>query len=128
MLSRNSTSFPINNMSTTYTYQKCCSTPTHFLANTSFSVNLYKPKRFDHLIKAKVPTPRCLHQSINGSLELAHLVSILWIDKTFRLQHIQLFLKETVKERFFDLHLPYFIIKKCSYCKHDSDELNQRYG
>ena len=27
----------------------------------------------------------CLHQSINGSLEFAHFVSFLWIDKTFRL-------------------------------------------
>ena len=36
-------------------------------------------------------------------------VSILRIDKTFRLHHIQLFLKETVKERCFDAHLPDFI-------------------
>ena len=31
--------------------------------------------RFDELIKAYIPTPRCLHQSIYGSLELAHFVS-----------------------------------------------------
>ena len=37
MLSRNSTSFPINNMSTTYTHQKFYSAPTHFFGNTSFS-------------------------------------------------------------------------------------------
>ena len=36
MLSRNFTSFRINNMSFTYTYQKCCSAPTHFIVNTSF--------------------------------------------------------------------------------------------
>ena len=28
--------------------------------------------RFDEMIKAFIPTPRGLHQSINGSLELAH--------------------------------------------------------
>ena len=36
MRSRNSTLFQINNMSFTYTYQKCCSAPTHFIVNTSF--------------------------------------------------------------------------------------------
>ena len=44
MLSRNSTSFRINNMSFTYTYQKCCSAPTHFIANTSFQQTLYTQK------------------------------------------------------------------------------------
>ena len=39
--------------------------------------------RFDELIKAYIPTPRCLHQSIDGSLELAHFVSTFRIDKTF---------------------------------------------
>ena len=37
MLSRNSTSFLINNMLTTYTHQKFYSAPTHFFGNTSFS-------------------------------------------------------------------------------------------
>ena len=41
-LQNNSTLFPINNMSFTYTYQKCCSAPTHFLVNTGFTVSLYK--------------------------------------------------------------------------------------
>ena len=60
MLSRNSTSFPIINMSTTYTHQKFYSAPTHFFGNTSFSWTLYKPKIFDHLIKVHILTPRCL--------------------------------------------------------------------
>ena len=76
MLSRNSTSFLINNMSTTYTHQKFYSAPTHFFGNTSFSWTLYKPKIFDHLIKAFIPTPRCLLQSLEGLLELCILVSI----------------------------------------------------
>ena len=41
-----------------------------------------------------IPTPRCLHQSRDGSLELAHFVSTFRIDKTFWLHHIQLFFKE----------------------------------
>ena len=40
-------------------------------------------KRFDSVIKACIPTLRCLHQSIDGSLELAHFVSTFRIDKTF---------------------------------------------
>ena len=58
----------------TYTYQKCCSALTHFLANTGFTASLYKTIWFDQLIKAYIPTPRCLHQSIDGSLELAYFV------------------------------------------------------
>src|SRR3954462_12879590 len=49
-----------------------CSAPTHFLVNTGFTASLYKTICFDQLIKAYIPTPRCLHQSIDGSLELAH--------------------------------------------------------
>ena len=67
-------------------------------------------------IKTFIPTPRRLHQSINGSLELAYLVSILRIDKTFRLHHIQFFLKIAVKECRFDVHLPYLIIIVCGNC------------
>ena len=67
MLSRNSTSFLINNMSTTYTHQKFYSAPTHFLVNTGFSKSLYKTICFGHTIKAYIPIPRGLHQSINGS-------------------------------------------------------------
>ena len=55
----NSTLFLINNMSFTYTYQKCCSAPTHFLVNTGFTVSLYKTICFDQLIKAYIPTLRC---------------------------------------------------------------------
>ena len=96
-LQNNSTLFPINNMSFTYTYQKCCSAPTHFLVNTGFTASLYKTISFDQLIKAYIPTPRCLHQSIDGSLELAYFVSTFRIDKTFWLHHIQLFFK-SIKE------------------------------
>ena len=67
MLSRNSTSFLINNMSFTYTYQKGCSAPTHFLVNTGFTASLYKTICFNQLIKAYIPSPRCLHQPKNGS-------------------------------------------------------------
>ena len=76
MLSRNSTSFLINNMLTTYTHQKFYSAPTHFFGNTSFTQTLYKPKIVDNLIKAYIPTPRCLLQSLEGLLELCILVSI----------------------------------------------------
>ena len=49
------------------------------LVQASWSWNI----RFDELIKAYIPTPRCLHQSIDGSLELAYFVSTFRIDKTF---------------------------------------------
>src|SRR5512146_229236 len=98
MLPENSTLFPINNMSFTYTYQECCSATTHFLVNTGFTASLYKTICFDHFIKVYIPTPRCLHQSIDGSLELAHFVSTFSIDKTFWLLHIQLFFNKYIKE------------------------------
>ena len=72
-------------------YQKCCSAPTHFPVNTGFTASLYKTICFDQLIKAYIPTPRCLHQSIDGSLELAYFVSTFRIYKTFWLHHIQPF-------------------------------------
>ena len=59
-LQNNSTLFPINNMSFTCTYQKCCSVPTYFLVNTGFTSSLYKTICFDQFIKAYIPTPRCL--------------------------------------------------------------------
>ena len=93
----------------TYIYQKGGSVPTHFIVNTGFTASLYKTICFDKLIKAFIPTPRGLHQSVNGLLELAHFVSSLWIDKTFRLHHIQLFLQKTIQECSFDIHLPNFI-------------------
>ena len=64
---KNSTLFSINNMSFTYTYQKCCSAPTHFLVNTGFTASLYNTLCFDNTFKAYIPTLRGLHQSINGS-------------------------------------------------------------
>ena len=109
MLSRNSTSFPINNMSSTYTYQKCCSAPTHFLVNTSFSINLYKPKRFDHLIKANLPTPRCLLQSIEGSLELAYLLASLGSTKPSGCITYNLSSWKPSRKLCFDIHLTDFV-------------------
>src|SRR5215216_1345092 len=97
-------------------YQKCYRAPTHFLVNTGFSKSLYKTICFDHTIKMFIPTPRGLHQSINGSLELAHFVSSLWIEKTFWLQHIQLFFQKSIQECSFDIHFPNFIIIKCGNC------------
>ena len=97
-LQNNSTLFPINNMSFTYTYQECCSAPTHFLVNTGFTASLYKTICFDQLIKAYIPTLRCLHQSIDGLLELAYFVSTFRINKTFWLHHIQLFFNKSIKE------------------------------
>ena len=84
--------------STIYTYQKCCNAPTHFLLNTGFTASLYNTISFDQLIKAYIPTPRCLHQSIDGSLELAYFVSTFRIDKTSWLHHIQLFFNKSIKE------------------------------
>src|SRR3954471_5500407 len=80
-----------------YLYQKGCSAPTHFLVNTGFTASLYKIICFDQLIKAYFPTLRCLHQSIDGSLELAYFVNTFWIDKTFWLHHIQLFLRNPLR-------------------------------
>src|SRR6187399_857123 len=111
---KNSTSFSTDNMSFTYTYQKGCSAPTHFLVNTGFTASLYKTICFDQLIKEYIPTPRCLHQSIDASLELAHFVSSFRIYKTFWLHHIQLFFNKSIKKRSFVIHLPDFI--KCSNC------------
>ena len=108
MLSRNSTSFLINNMSTTYTHQKFYSAPTPLEIQVSHKL-LYKPKIFDHLIKAYIPTPRCLLQSLKGSLELAYLLASLGSTKLFWLYCIQPFLTKTSKETCLDIHLPDFI-------------------
>ena len=50
-----------------------------------------KPYALITLSKHIFQLPRCLHQSIDGSLELAHFVSTFRIDKTFWLHHIQIF-------------------------------------
>ena len=84
MLSKSSITFPINNMSSTYNMRNATELPLTFLVNAGFSISLHKPKRFDHIIKVNVPTPRCLHQPIDGALELAYLVTQArtpsWID------------------------------------------------
>src|SRR4051812_43228140 len=96
-------------MSSTYNIRKCHIAPTHFLVNTRLSTSLNKSKLFDHLIKAEIPTLGCLLQSIDGSLKLAYLVSILRINKTLWLYHIQIFFNVAIEEHSFDIHLPYLI-------------------
>ena len=108
----NSTSFLINNMLFTYTYQKGCSAPTHFLVNTGFTASLYKTICFDQFIKAYIPTLRCLYQSIDGSLELAHFLASLGLRKPSGC----IIYNKTIKECSFDIHLPDFIIIKCGNC------------
>src|SRR3990170_154275 len=88
---------------------KCCSAPTHFLANTSFLQTLYKPKCFDHLIKAYVPTPRCLLQSIEGPLEFAYLLASLRSTKPSGCITYSLSSRKPSRKLCFDIHLPYFI-------------------
>ena len=61
-------------------------------ASRSWNIHFYE------LIKAYIRTPRCLQQSIDGSLELAYFVSTFRIDKTFWLHHIQLFFNKSIKE------------------------------
>ena len=100
-------------MSSTYNIRNATELPLTFL-NTGFTESLYKTICFDHLIKAYIPTPRCLHQSIDGSLELAHFGSTFRIEKTFWLNHIQLFFNKSIKEYSFDIPLPDFI--KCGNC------------
>ena len=45
------------------------------------SHKLCRTKNFDHLIKAYIPTPRCLLQSIEGSVEFAQLLASLGLTK-----------------------------------------------
>ena len=113
MLSRKFYKFPINNISFTYIYQKCCSAPTHFLVNTGFTASMYKLYALINSSK-RIFQLRDACTSLDGSLELAHLVSTFRIDKTFWLHHIQLFFNKSIKECSFDIHLPDFI--KCGNC------------
>ena len=80
-LQNNSTLFPINNISFSYTYQKCCSAPTHFLVNTGFTASLYKTISFDLLIKAygfiQTFGEACIYKKVSGS-SVAFL--ILYVD------------------------------------------------
>ena len=68
-------------MSFTYTYQKCCSAPTHFLVNTGFTASLYKTISFDQLIKAygfiQTFGEACIYKKVSGS-SVAFL--ILYVD------------------------------------------------
>ena len=77
MLSRNSTSFPINNMLTTYTHINSIVLPLTSLEIQVSHKLLHKPKIFDHLIKVYIPTLRCLLQSLEGLLEFCIFVSVL---------------------------------------------------
>ena len=113
-LQNNSTLFPINNMSFTYTYQKCCSAPTHFLVNIGFTTSLYKIICFDQLIKEYIPTPRCLHQSIDGTLELAFLLATLGLTKPSGCIIYNSSLINPLRNAVLFIHLPKFI--KCDNC------------
>src|SRR3954469_17383663 len=97
-------------------HKECHRAPTQFLIDAELFDVLDKSKRFDDLIKSKIPAPRCLLQLIDGSLKLAHLTSIPWINETLRLHHIQLFLNVAIKECSFHVHLTYLVIMICSYC------------
>ena len=111
---KNSTLFPINNMSFTYTYQKGCSAPTHFIVYAGLSKSLYKTICFDQLIKAYIPTPSCLHQSIDGSLELAHFVTTLGLTKPSGCIIYNSSLRKPLRNAVLFIHLPDFI--KCGNC------------
>ena len=100
MLSRYSKSFLIINMSTTYTHQNSIVLPLTSLEIQVSHKLCTNPKSLI-IIKAYIPTPRCLLQSLEGLLELCILISIFQINKTFRLYHIQPFLKKTIKETMF---------------------------
>src|ERR1041384_4306015 len=108
-------SFPISNMSSAYNTRNARA-PTLLLIDAELFDVLDESKRFDDLIKSKVPAPRRLLQPIDGPLKLAHLTSIPWIDKPLWLYHIQLFLNVAIKECSFHIHLPYLVIMICSYC------------
>src|SRR3954466_9708815 len=88
------TSFPISNMSSTYKIRKFTLFPLNLTTSSRLEnvhvimITLDEAKRFDYLIKANIPTPRCLLQPINGFLKFAYLVSISRIDKTLGLYHI----------------------------------------
>jgi hypothetical protein len=97
-------------------YYKCYRAPNYFLVNTRFSIRLDKSKPFDYFIKMEIPTLERLLQSINGSLKFAYLLIILRINNTFGLHHVQLFHNIIITERYFHIHLPNFIIEKCSTC------------
>ena len=110
MLSRkNSTSFLINNMLLTYNYQKGCSAPTHFIVNTGFTVSLYRTIYFDQLIKAYIPTPRCLHQSIYGTWSLHILLAPFGLTKPSGCIIYISFLINPLRNAVFDFHLPDFV-------------------
>jgi hypothetical protein len=54
---------------------KC--TTTNLLVNTRFFYVLDEAKLFDHFIETKIPTPRCLLQSIDGPLKFAYFATFL---------------------------------------------------
>ena len=110
---KNSTSFLINNMSLTYTYQKGCSAPTQFLVTTGFTASLYKTISFDQLIKAYIPPLRCLHQSIDR-WGLHILLAPLGLTKPSGCIIYNSSLINPLRNVVLFIHLPDFI--KCGNC------------
>ena len=97
--------------------------PTNLLVNTRFIFILNKAKLFDCLIKVNIPSSWGPLKSINGSARLTYLSSILWIDKTFRLCHVHILIKASIKEGYLDIHLPDFIVIISRYCKQNLMDL-----
>ena len=64
----------------------------------------------------------------NGSLKLANLLGILWIDTSLRLCHVHILEEVSIKESRFDIHLPYLIVIICGYGKQNPDELSMTTG
>ena len=104
MLSRNSTSFLINNMLTTYTHQKSIVHPltsleiqvSHKLCINLKSLIISSKRTFQLRDAYSSPSKDCW--------SFAYLLASFRIDKTFWLYHIQPFLKKTIKETmFFDI-------------------------
>ena len=113
-LQNNSTLLPINNMSFIYTYQKCCSAPTHFLVNTVFPKVCIKPYALINSSKRIFQLRDACTSPLMDCWSLHILLASLGLTKTFWLHHIQLFFNKSIKECSFDIHLPDFI--KCGNC------------
>ena len=101
MLSRNSTSFPINNMLTTYTHQKFYSAPTHFFGIQVSHKLCINPKSLIISSKRIFQLRDAYSSPYKDCWTFAYLLASFRIDKTFWLYHIQPFLKKIVEETMF---------------------------
>ena len=111
-----------------YSYeQDVVYTPTSLLVHTRLIFIFEKAKLFDCLIKSKIPTSGCLLQSINGSLKLANLLRILWVNKALWLCYVHILDEVSIKECRLDIHLPYLIVIICGYGKQNPDGLEHDY-